>query len=229
MMLCFEFLNRPIPLQTNKINVLIIENKVCFRKIVRAMLNENTEEANIILSQQNKPINFKTYARLIQTYFALDYSAQQIKSIYADLEAFCSEEMRQETLQLSQSISEYLEQLNEAFDFDFNYDFELNLPQLFKTKNLKPDQTCKTTGEALLDYMLLLQKYSHVKCFILLNLHAFFSVEELNDLYNSLLQRNMPVLVLESSVSSEPSMLENYTILDGDLCEIVAEQDETGL
>lgn len=222
MMLCFEFLNSPIPLQTNKINVLVIENKACFRKTVRAMLSGTAEEANILLSQQNKPINFKISARLLQNYFALDYSAQQIKSIYADLENFCSEEMRQETLQLSQKISEYLEQLNEAFDFDFNYDFELDLPELFRMKKLKPDQTFKTTVEALLDYMMLLQKYSHVKCFILLNLHVFFSLEELSDLYKALLQRNIPVLVLESSASAEPNTLEQLTILDEDLCEIVA-------
>ena len=225
MMICFDFLNRPIALQTGKISVLVIENKSCFRKTVRALLSGAAEEENIVLSEKNKPIKFRSAARLIGNYFALDYSAHQLKSIYADMAYFCGEEMRQETLELSGKISEYLEKLNENFDFDFTYTSELNLQDLFKIKDLKPDQVCKSSLEALLDYMLLLQKYSHIKCFILLNLHVFFSQKELSALYTELLQRSIPVLVLEGNTCFEPCQQEKYTILDEDLCEIVAEPD----
>lgn len=229
MRICFDFLSRPVPLQTGRIHVLIIENKTCFRKTVGAILSGTAEEENIVLSEQNQPIKFKSSAQMIGNYFALDCTAQQIKSIYADIASFCNEQMREETMQLSQKISEYLEMLNEEFDFDFSYDSELNLPDLFKMKGLKPDIASKNRIEALLDYILLLQKYSHIKCFILLTPHTYFEANELSALYEELLERNVPVLALESNDLFEHCIQEECTILDKDLCEIVEVGHSIGL
>lgn len=229
MMLYFDFLNKPVELQNGKISVLIIENKNCFRKAVQALMNGTAGEGSVVLSEKNQPIEYKTNAKLIENYFALECSSQQIKSIYTDMANYCSEEMREETMQLSQKICDYLERLNEAYDFDFRYDLELNLPELFKIKKLKPDRSCQSLVEALLDYMLLLQKYSSIKCFILLNLHSFFSTDELTALYKELLQRNMAVLVLESNAHYEACTQENRIIIDEDLCEIVADSSPIGL
>lgn len=165
MMMYFDFLSRPIPLQAGRISVLVIENKACFRKTVEAILNGTAEEENIVLSERNQPIKFKSCAQLIKNYIALDCSAQQLKSIYADMSSFCNAEMREETLQLSQQISEYLEKLNEEFDFDFSYNLDLNLPELFKMKGLKPDQVSKGPMEILLDLYVAAPKIQPYKVF----------------------------------------------------------------
>lgn len=68
--------------------------------------------------------------------------------------------------------------------------------------------------------MQLCQKYLGIQCFVLTNLHVYFTPEELAPFLESAALHQIPLLMLESSVPASVSV-EQISIIDKDLCEIV--------
>ena len=92
------------------------------------------------------------------------------------------------------------------FDYDFNYSVDVNLSDLFKIQNLKPNISNEHWLESLLDFILLIKKYTSTKVFVLLNVHLYFTKEEIDLFYKEILYNRIPLLVLES-ISPTTSLL----------------------
>lgn len=219
-MVSFGFLSEPIRLDENRIAVLAVENKVCFRNLVQK-LQEEREEQTIVFSEDNQPFGKKEHVKMITDYCDFDFPTVWYKKLYSELAGFCQTEMKEKTAQMSHTVLTFLDELNENFDFDFSYDLEVDLGALFKMQHFEPEQDKNEVMNRLLDHVLLLQKYMPIKCFVFLNLHVFFTAEELEMFFSEMLRRNIPILAIESSIPQERCKSEKWTILDNDLCEII--------
>ena len=107
------------------------------------------------------------------------------------------------------------------FDYDFNYSVDVNLSDLFKIQNLKPNISNEHWLESLLDFILLIKKYTSTKVFVLLNVHSYFTKEEIDLFYKEILYNRIPLLVLEDNYNLCKSCFESVRIIDADLCEII--------
>lgn len=221
MMLTFDFLSSPIEISSNNINILCIENRPIFSKVVEAFRNGTEEESNIVLSQNYNPIKFKDNIVFIYDYFDLSLPSSLNKKIYESLSQFCTNEMPTESALLKQNILNFLDRLNYEFDFDFSYNLDLNFPDFFKSQNFKPTFEKESLIENLFDYILTIQKYQKIKGFILLNPSLYFDENQLNQFYGEILKRQISLLIIESTNSKNNFINSKTTILDEDLCEIV--------
>lgn len=224
MTVSFDFLSVPIEIGNDRISVLCIENKNCFRKITRSFYNENLEENNIIFSENLTQLKSKGNIAFIYDYFDISFSSSLMKKLYDSISDFCFSEMPEERAAFERAVFAFLDEINRNYDFDFSYNSEIDIKSFFKSQNLKPDIECKEFTEALSDYILLVQKYSSVKCFVLLNPHTYFSAEELTAFYDDMLRRNIKLLVIEGNKNFEKSELESLIISDEDFCEIFEER-----
>ena len=142
-----------------------------------------------------------------------------MKKLYEQTEKYCNAELSKETVQLKTHIVNYFENLTKEFDYDFDYEF--NLTDLFKAINLKPVSDKYNLLNTLIDFILIVNKYIAPKCFVLLNLHLYFSDEELGLFYNDIVNNHIKILVIEGKKAFDKNKYENIIIYDKDFSEIV--------
>lgn len=214
-------MTEPIDILKDKINTVCVENILKFRNIVMDFLEEN-ESGDLVFSQNYEPFTIKNNVCFISNYFDLQVSPSIIKKIYVYLEKLCVDELNNESSELKADIIKFLSKVSQICDFDFDYKPEISLCDVFKMQSLKPRIDSFDITAALLNYMSVINKYACPKCFVLLNAHVFFNNDEIKLLFNSLKYQGVFVIFLENMFSFERLDDENITIIDKDLCEIVA-------
>lgn len=220
MRVSFDFFSSPLEIKSKQINVLAIENKKLFRTVLTAFVNGNVEDENIVFSCEYKPIKFKGNVFVIDNYFSFDFSGAFIKKLYEEISLFCVNEMCDFTVKIKEELNRFFDAVIQSYDFDFSFKSEVELTDLFKIVNFKPDLMKETILETLVDFIFLIQKYTPQKCFILFNLHLFFTKDELKVFYEQIIKSDIRVLVIEGSCYEKLEQ-ENITIVDEDMCEIV--------
>lgn len=220
-MVNFSFLSEPLQLVDGNICVLYIENQKLFREVFSAFVNENIEETNIVFSENFSPIKPKGNICIIDDFFRISYSNSVIKKLYDQIEKFCNYELQKETTQLKIHIINFFENLVSYFDYDFEFNYDFSVTEMLKLVNLRPNTEKDETIGILLDYILLINKYVKPKCFVLLNLHLYFSEEELELFYKDIINNHIKILVLENRKTYNTSIYEKVVVYDNDFCEIV--------
>ena len=217
-------LSEPLYLSEKYINVLSIENKALFRRFIKAMLNGEPEEENFIFSENYKPLPYRKNICFLYDCYNLSFSSSFMKKIYDDMATFCSDEMLDRTIALKKAVTDFISKVTEEFDFDFIYNDDVSLQDVFKIQNVRPDTNSQGVLESLYEYIVLIQKYTPVRCFVISGLHQNFSTTELEAFYKELIDRKIRLLVVESTTDFVPSLFEELTIIDEDLCEIVEKE-----
>lgn len=220
-MLGFEIINEPIDFQQNNINVLCLENNELYRDFVKCFYDENLEQQNIVLSENYEPIKYKGNVLFVNDYFKLNFSSSQLKKMYDDISLYCTSNLSLEETQLRSKIIEFFDFVIKEYDYDFEYNIDFTLQELFKALSLKPAVDCENLLQSLLDYILFAYKYIKPKLFVMLNLHLYFSSEELQKIYKDICYRDIKLLVIENSKSFDLVENEKVFIIDKDLCQIV--------
>lgn len=220
-MVSFPFLSVPLCISERSIEVLCIENQKLFREVYYAFVSDTLEESNIVFSRNFEPFNKKEKLFVIDEYFSLSYSNAIMKKIYEQMEAFCNIELQRETLQLKSHIVKYLERLANDFDYDFDFDYAFSMTELFKTVNLKPVSDGTDKLNMLLDYILIIEKYVSPECFVLFNLHLYFTEDEIAGFYKDIISKHIKILVVENIKTFVSNKDEKIIIYDKDFCEIV--------
>lgn len=215
-----DFLSEPLTLYDNMINIICVENKALFRNIIRSFYDEDPEKMNIVFSENFTPLRYKGNICFVSDFYQLTVSPTIIKKLYDNIVSFCINEITHETVNVKKQLISFMDTVIENYDFDFSYNYDFNLQDLFKMHNLKPNISSDNLLESLLNFILLLKKYSSVKCFVLLNLHLFFNKNELEIFYKEIIYNHIPILVLENTASFSKSQYEKIRIIDNDLCEI---------
>ena len=84
--------------------------------------------------------------------------------------------------------------------------------------------TIRSIAENLLEYMTASRDLGGIACFVLINLRSFLGEDELEQFYQGVLYRKIPLLVLENRLGeSIPS--EEIRVIDPDLCVLQLETD----
>ncbi len=217
----FDFLTDNIELSETCVNTLCIENAVIYRNVISSFLSEEPENSNIYFSEKFAPIKFKGNVCFINDFYALNFSNTFMKKLYEQIEKYCVNDMQEETTELKKHILAYFDTLLKAFDYDVEYKSDIQLTDLFKILSLHPHIDSDLMVANLLNFILFLCKYTSVKCFVILNLHLFFSEKEIELLYKDILNNHVNLLVLENKKSFKKSEFENIIICDNDMCEIL--------
>ena len=221
MMVSFDVLSNPIVLSDTEVNVLCIENKEYYRKVISSFLNGSLLEDNIVFSNNYEPIDSKNKIIFIDNYYKLDISSAFLKKIYEDMSVFCKNELGYETSELQKTIFLFAENLIQNYDYDFTFKEEFNLKEFFKYIGIKPNLSNDMLLDSLIEYILLIKKYTKVEVFVFLNIHLYFSVSELEVFFKELLYQHVNIMIIEGNTSFTKQITEKVTIIDNDLCEIV--------
>lgn len=221
MMVSFGFLSEPIRFEDNSVQVLCLEKPKLYRDVLSAFVYDTTEENKIVFSENFVPFKAKGNVCVIDNVLRLVYPGAVTKKIYDQMENYCYSELPEKTFQLRSHMVDFAETIINAFDYDFDFCYDIKLSDVFKLLCIKPVEDNLNLLNELIDYITIINKYTPHKCFVIFNLHLFFDKEEIESFCKDIVNNHISLLVIENKVGFEKNRYENIVILDDDFCEIV--------
>lgn len=220
MMLSADFLSLPIEINCEKAQVLCVENKALFRKLINALLGGDAESGGMVFSENFVPFDCRKNIHILYDFYDFAFPSAFMKKLYDDISVYCNTELQQETAGFKAAYEMLFDKIVQDFDYDFDYLQEPALSAFFKVCSLKPAVSGGLSLENLLQYILIINRYSAVKCFVSIHMHRYFSSAELSLFYQELAYNQINLLALESCRDFSIAEFENVVIVDEDLCEI---------
>ena len=220
MKLVYTELEQQLVFQENKVNVLVIEQKELFRRMIQELDKQiSGEEGGFVLSDNNKTMKIDKEICLILNPFALDINSRKaLTGLYNELGKLgLNEENYLKTCSLKGQIAEYIYCLLNQVDYALRFQDDFNLQSLFKALEVEFEAGEENFLEGLVYFMDVCSKFQKVKILAFVNLKTYLTNDELQNFYKEAFFRKMNLLLLENSVGQELAE-EVVCIVDGDLC-----------
>lgn len=205
----------------DRCNSIIIENQNAFYNIVADICNQIAgEEGQSVLSEDNKTLSIAKYGELISQFVPFDINQKNLLTkITTQMQHIAVDESHyMRTNELMGMLERYFMEL--SVEMVGNLDFQkVTADAMIKASGVHIDDIYDNLGEKLLDYFELVQEYDERKLFVLVNVRSYISDAEMKLFLESVLAREVQILMLEGS---EHSLLEKEKrhIVDADMCVI---------
>lgn len=220
MIFAFEYLNNVIDFEENSVVTLSIENKSLFRNVLKSLKFDDTDENGIVFSENYKPLDYKKSVCFTDDILNPEFSSTFLKKLYSDAAQQCHDNLLDELLSFKSSYENLIDKLMSIYEYELVCDYDFDVASFLKFRGLRPDLNCGTAAENLLQYIMLISKYSAVKCFVTANLHLYFSKDELMRIFEDLELNKINLLNIESVLPNDIPSNQRIYVIDGDLCEI---------
>lgn len=200
---------------------IIIENQNAFCNIVTDICNQIAgEDGQSVLSEDNKTLSIAKYSELISQFVPFDINQKNLLTkITTQMQHIAVDESHyMRTNELMGMLERYFMEL--SVEMVGNLDFQkVTADAMIKASGIHIDDMYDNLGEKLLDYFELVQEYDERKLFVLVNVRSYISDGEMEMFLESVLTREIQILMLEGS---EHSLLEKEKrhIVDADMCVI---------
>lgn len=220
MKLVYTELERQLVFQENSVQVLIIENKLLFRRMLEDF-NKQVEggEGGFTLSADNKILRIDKEAALVLNPFSLEINSRKaLTGLYNELGKLgLSEENYLKTCRLKGAIAQYAYDLLSQVDYVLEFQDDFCLQNLFKALEVQFEEGSGDFLEQIVAYMDVCCKFQKVKLLAFANLKTYLTDDELQALYKEAFYRKLNLLLIESSLRDELED-EEVSIVDDDLC-----------
>lgn len=220
MKLVYTELEQQLVFQENKVNVLVIEQKELFRRMIQELDKQiSGEECGFVLSDNNKTIKIDKEICLILNPFALDINSRKaLTGLYNELGKLgLNEENYLKTCSLKGQIAEYIYDLLNQVDYALKFQDDFNLKSMFKALEVEFEAGEGNFLEGLVYFLDVCSKFQKVKILTFVNLKTYLMSEELHEFYKEAFYRKIQLLLLENNIGDELAE-EAVSIVDADLC-----------
>ncbi|MCH5267662.1 MAG: type II-A CRISPR-associated protein Csn2 [Lachnospiraceae bacterium] len=206
----------------NTIPVCIIESPVRWRKIQKEMFSQcQGGDGSWVLSTGEKELKLNKSVEMIFNPLQLEENQRRI--LNGVLQSICqmavNERYWKKGQELNTTIQGFFAELEMEYPFEYQINEEIDFSALAKAMGIRIEQEYETDLERLLQYCILAKEILKANLIIFWNLHNYFSVQELESLYQEISVRKWNVLLMENSVVHKIPV-EKYYIIDKDNCEI---------
>lgn len=220
MKLVYTELEQQLVFPENKVNVLVIERKELFRKMIQELDKQiNGEDGGFVLSDNNKTMKIDKEICLILNPFALDINSRKaLTGLYNELGKLgLNEENYLKTCSLKGQIAEYIYDLLNQVDYALKFQDDFNLQSMFKALEVEFEAGEGNFLEGLVYFLDVCSKFQKVKFLAFVNLKTYLTNDDLQKFYKEAFYRKMHLLLLENSIEQELAE-EVVCIVDDDLC-----------
>lgn len=207
----------------NIVNVITIENRKYFTKIIHEfILQVEGEEGEFILSDKNRELEIaKTFSITVNPFDLQVNSRKNLNKIYTEVKDISQNEFNYlETAKLKAEILNYLDNLFLNYEIPLTYNDEFDITSLFKTTELKIDDEFSSLLEKIIYFIEVSQQLNATEYFAFINLKQFLSYNEIAELYKIMQYHKFHILLFESTYTEPLHLCEKHYVIDTDLCEI---------
>ncbi|WP_304157449.1 type II-A CRISPR-associated protein Csn2 [Phascolarctobacterium succinatutens] len=220
MKLVYTELEQQLVFQENKVNVLVIEQKELFRRMIQELDKQiSGGEGGFVLSDNNKTMKIDKEICLILNPFALEINSRKaLTGLYNELGKLgLNEENYLKTCSLKGQIAEYIYDLLNQVDYALKFQDDFNLQSMFKALEVEFETGEGNFLEGLVYFLDVCSKFQKVKILTFVNLKTYLMSEELHEFYKEAFYRKIQLLLLENNIGDELAE-EAVSIVDADLC-----------
>lgn len=217
----FDFENT-FEIEAGRINVLVVESEEKFFGYCAELFGQiGGASGNFCLSDREEMLSLSQRGAVIYDYFDLRFNERKFQSkLYRELQAVAEQNFLREYQQLREVLSDFLAKLNAESECPIDYNEDSGMTELFKSFGVCIQQE-ETLLDNLLLYMRVCEAFFGIKCFFLFNLKTVLTERQLLDFYHETELMDVGIFLLEN-VQKPKLKGEIVTIIDRDLCEIVA-------
>jgi len=222
MKLMHPLFSTPICFKENSIQVLTIENPVMFREVLFELIAQTeSKEGRFVLSVKDQVLDCADHMNVIMDYAHLSAIDKKLQNkLLMKLIKDTQETMAEDTFHLIGQLQQYMGKLAAMVDYPVTYEQSENLTALLKAMEFRADLDDLPPHEMLFEYLDLNQQITKDQCFALVHAKAFFSVDELQQLYSMAHYKKWNLLLIESHIAGVRLESEQYRLYDMDLCEL---------
>lgn len=205
----------------DKINTIIIENTMEYRKIVNSFINElNVKDGNILLSKDIELLMPDKYLFTFYDYFSFDINKYALNKFYKKLKEISMLEYLPETSNLKNKIEEYVYKITKEYDLYLDISCDLDIIEILKSLNVKIKQYDKLSLDKIINYMNIISEIFNIKHFVFISLKNYFTEKEILDFYKYIIYNEFNIVLVEPNNVKTIQTKEKTYIIDKDLCEI---------
>ena len=205
----------------DKINTIIIENTIEYRKIVNSFINElNIKDGNILLSKDIGLLMPDKYLFTFYDYFSFDINKYALNKFYKKLKEISMLEYSSETSNLKNKIEEYVYKITKEYDLYLDISCYLDIIEILKSLNVKIKQYDKLSLDKIINYMNIISEIFNIKHFVFISVKNYFTEKEILDFYKYIIYNEFNVVLVEPNNVKTIQTKEKTYIIDKDLCEI---------
>lgn len=214
----------PIVLEDDKVCVIQIENKKCYRELLCEILyqSKRLREGNLLITEEGKEFDLGKDIHVITDVLPVDSNQRKILGkLYQRMESTALEsDFYLETQQILSQLQRFMTILTDDEMIALDFKDEISLQDLFKIADLKIECENIKLLEKLLDYLEVVQGFLKPKCIIIMGLKQFFEKDELEEIYKFVIYQGIRLVLIENAIDKESYDFEKKLIVDMDLCEI---------
>lgn len=205
----------------DKINAIIIENTIEYRKIVNSFINElNIKDGNILLSKDIELLMPDKYLFTFYDYFSFDINKYALNKFYKKLKEISMLEYSSETSNLKNKIEEYVYKITKEYDLYLDISCDLDIIEILKSLNVKIKQYDKLSLDKIINYMNIISEIFNIKYFVFISVKNYLTEKEILDFYKYIIYNEFNVVLVEPNNVKTIQTKEKTYIIDKDLCEI---------
>lgn len=221
MKLAHYFFNEPLDWSYTNINTLVIENPKLYRNLILELVSQQEGFDGKFVLSEGDIIDIHKNVEIITDIFKLEPSENKkiISAIQKELSGIANHDMPEKLVELYGYINSLISEMTFSSGLDITFDEINDISLILKLYNIRPDTDDYSLIEKLISYMELCEKYLNKKLFVMLNIHACCSIEELNSFFKDVVYRKSNILIIESHIENI-SKYEKVRIIDNDMCEI---------
>ena len=219
-----KWIDDPIQLDRQKVNVLVLENQKFFREFILGIQTQiELDEEFVICTDGLEPFSLSKTAFLMTDLFEIPIDDKKCATLlYKDIEKRANESNRLELAKLNSAISSFVYNLIADYSIPITYQQEFDIASILKLASIKPDY--EAIGDflvSLIDRIRILSILFRKNIFFLVNLHDVLSVEEIDIFYREMALLDIDIVVIDAREPRYQKADERVIIIDSDLCEIL--------
>lgn len=203
----------------NQILVLSIENHVAYSNILGTLWKQyKGEDGDFILSDGSKELKLSQKIECIYNIFNINTNDRKIiTKLYQELTFQNDNLLQEESVLFKQELISYFDKVISTVPYNLKYNFDTDLSSLMKSISVEIDDDADSLLEKIIQYIKLMNQICGVEIFVIPNLKAYFSTEEIIQLYEFAIYSKIYLIVIES-IQTPHIEGENGWIIDEDLC-----------
>lgn len=218
-----NYFEKPIIIEENKINVIVIENSIYFSKFLTELNDDiNNSTKNFYFSHNLEELSLSKTSILIIDVFNFSINKVVINKIQKLIENNLSNDsiLLEQFRVLNGQIFSFLDELLSDFIIDLNIDDNYSISSLLKMANLKVQEECINVFDKINNIIKILGCLDLYKIIFFVNLKSFLNENQIKEIYKLANYNKINLVLIENKQSFKTSE-EIYNILDEDLCEII--------
>lgn len=222
MILSHVLLDTPLDLVCDNVCSIIIENPALFRELSEELTRQSQGEDGrfVLFNEQDVP---QAISKKLEVHFnPIDYQiSKPLQTKFLSMVgSVLSNELNQESFELTEQISRLLFKISQNLPFDSDYDQGGLIQGLLKGIGFKPHIDDGSPLSSILSYLEITSTLLPDRCLCFIGFRQFFTSEELNCLHKTILYRHIPVVFIDRSNFGIYGNQEKLRIIDKDLCQI---------